>query len=333
MSRKIFDKSLLKPSAWPYWLFLGILWSIVQMPYAWFMRVGRCLGYLASFIPHYNRTVTLINLKLCFPEKTAKERMALMRQSYQSLMMAMLETAFSCFASKKRFQGLLHCHNPDFLKACEGHGVLIVVPHYHVLEIVGRLISMEVPSLSAVYRPHRKPVIEYVNKTHLASSFKSIIPRTNGRAMIRLLRDGGHLLFLPDIDAGKKQSVFANFFNIPTASVASVPKLVALGKAKVIFAHAYRRPDLSGYELSFSQPLDNYPSEDVLYDVERVNFEMEKLIRQHPEQYLWQYRRFRTRPSGEPDFYPKKKVRHKNKTLSDGNCLCPIYLNNAKGKK
>ena len=151
-----------------------------------------------------------------------------------------------------------------------------------------------------------------MNKKHLSHNFKTLISRTNGKGMIRLLRNKGCLFFLPDIDAGKKQSVFAKFFEIQTASVASVPKLVALGKAKVVFVHAHRKTDLSGYEISFSQPLENYPSNDELSDVERVNDEMEKLIRLYPEQYLWQYRRFRTRPPGEADFYPKKNVRKKH---------------------
>lgn len=306
MSNKLFSLNSL-----PYWLLLGLLWIVIQLPYRYFMRLGRTLGYMVSFVPHYNRAVTLINLKLCFPEKTEIERIKLMRRSYESLLMAMLETAFSCFAHERRLRGLLHFHNPDFLQACEGHGVLIVVPHYHVLEIVGRLVSLQIPNLSAVYRPHRKAVIEHINRTHLANNFKSIIPRTNAKAMIRLLRNQGNLLFLPDIDAGKKQSIFASFFNIQTASVASVPKLVALAGAKVVFAHAYRKADLSGYELSFSAPLNQYPSDNLLHDVERVNLEMEALIRQHPEQYLWQYRRFRTRPSGEPDFYPQKSLRKK----------------------
>ncbi|MCD8524503.1 MAG: lysophospholipid acyltransferase family protein [Gammaproteobacteria bacterium] len=303
------NKALFHPKHAIYWLLLGMLWLLVQLPYGWFMRMGKGLGYVASFIPHYNREVTLINLRLCFPEKAESERVSLMRRSYQSLLMAMLETVFSCFASEKRLRGLLHLQNPDFLQACGDQGVLIVVPHYHVLEIVGRLLSLQVRDLSAVYRPHRKPVIEYMNKKHLSANFVSLIPRTQGKAMIRLLRDGGRLLFLPDIDAGKKHSVFANFFNIPTASVASVPKLVKLGRAKVIVAHAYRRADLSGYELSFSAPVENYPSESILDDVGRINDHMERLIREHPEQYLWQYRRFKTRPVGEADVYPKKKVR------------------------
>lgn len=310
MVEKINPK-LFYPNTWPYWFVLGLLWLITQLPYRWFMRIGKIFGYLASFIPHYNREVTLINLKLCFPEKTDTERLQMMRRCYESLGMAMLETGFSCFAPDKRLKNLVQIINPDFQKQFENHGVLLIVPHYHVLEITGRLCAMQIPNLSAVYRPHRKPVIEMINKKHLSRNFKTLIPRTNGKGMIRLLRDKGCLFFLPDIDAGKKQSIFAKFFGIQTASVASVPKLVELGKAKVVLVHAFRKPDLSGYEISFSSPLERYPSENELHDVQRVNDEMEKLIRLYPEQYLWQYRRFRTRPVGELDFYPNKKVRKK----------------------
>ncbi len=305
------NPKLFYPSTWPYWIVLGLLWLITQLPYRWFMRIGKAFGYFVSFVPHYNRVVTLINLQLCFPEKTAQERCQMMRRCYESLAMAMLETSFSCWASDKRLRGLVTIHNADFQKHCDSHGILLIVPHYHVLEISGRLCAMQIAHLSAVYRPHRKPVIEFMNKRHLLHNFKTIIPRTNGKGMIRFLRDKGCLFFLPDIDAGKKQSIFAKFFGVQTASVASVPKLVELGKAKVVLVHAYRKADLSGYVLTFSAPLENYPSGDVLQDVERVNDEMEKLIRQYPEQYLWQYRRFRTRPPGDADFYPKKKVRKK----------------------
>lgn len=306
---------LFYPNTWLYWFLLGVLWLFTQLPYRWFMRIGKVFGYLVSFLPHYNRDVTLINLKLCFPEKTEAERFIMMRRCYASLGMAMFETSFSCWASDKRLQGLVTIHNADFQKHCEDRGVLLIVPHYHVLEITGRLCAMQVSNLSAVYRPHRKPVIEYMNKKHLSGNFNTLIPRTNGKGMVRLLREKGNLFFLPDIDAGKKQSVFAKFFGIQTASVASVPKLVALGKAKVVFVHAYRKSDLSGYEISFSQPLENYPSNDELHDVESVNNEMEKLIRLYPEQYLWQYRRFRTRPAGDADFYPKKKIRKTKKKI------------------
>lgn len=300
-------KKIFGVRAWPYWIVISMLWLIVQLPYRWFMRFGQAMGYGVSFIPHFNRTTTLINLQCCFPEKTKRERIKLMRQCYASLVMAMFETVFSCFAPEKRLEKLLHLQVDNLDHVAKEHGVLIIVPHYHVLDIVGRLYAMQTTHLSAVYRPHRKPVLEYINRKCRGKNFEFLVPRTQGKAMIRILRNKGKLLFLPDIDVGRKQSIFAQFFGISTASVASVPKLVALGDAKVVFAHAYRRADLTGYELSFSEPLRDYPSENIVHDVERVNLEMEKLIREHPEQYLWQYRRFRTRPEGEEDIYPKKR--------------------------
>lgn len=294
---------------WPYWLLIGCMWLLVQLPYRWFMRLGQVAGYAASFVPHYNRTITAINIHRCFPEKTDAEKAQWLRSSYASLGMAIMETVFACFAPERRLKNLLHLDAASAAmleQLCENTGVLIIVPHYHVLDIVGRLYALRTQHLSAVYRPHRKPVIESINRRYRGKIFEHLVPRTHGKTMIRILRHKGKLLFLPDIDAGKKHSVFAPFFGIPAASVTSVAKLASLGKAKVVIAHAYRHADLSGYTLSFTAPLKNYPSADILQDITCVNAAMEALIRLHPAQYLWQYRRFRTQPPGEKDFYPKK---------------------------
>jgi KDO2-lipid IV(A) lauroyltransferase len=52
-----------------------------------------------------------------------------------------------------------------------------------------------------------------------------------------------------------------------------------------------------------SPPIENFPSEDILTDAARLNAILEKAIRNKPEQYVWQYKRFKTRPEGEARFY------------------------------
>lgn len=309
------NRSVWHPGFWLYWLVLFILWCFVQLPYPVFMRLGKAIGYLASFIPSYAHKVTAINLKLCFPDLSDKERKKIYRENFASLGMAMMETAFSWFAPDRRLKGLLDLYGEEHVAKVKqgGQGVLMIVPHFHTLEICGRLYSKETTNISTVYRPHRKAVIERFNLKHLSGNFMRVIPKTNLRDMVRALRDKHTLLFLPDIDAGKKQSIFADFFGIQTASVAGVSKLAELGRAKVVMVLLYRKPDYSGYEVRMSTPLENYPSGDVLNDVTEINGLMESAICQHPTQYLWQYRRFETRPEGEANFYPKRKSKSKRR--------------------
>jgi KDO2-lipid IV(A) lauroyltransferase len=37
-----------------------------------------------------------------------------------------------------------------------------------------------------------------------------------------------------------------------------------------------------------------------------MNREIEQWVREMPEQYMWTYRRFKTRPNNEPSLYSKK---------------------------
>ena len=59
--------------------------------------------------------------------------------------------------------------------------------------------------------------------------------------------------------------------------------------------------------MTFTPPLENYPSGDDGVDATRLNTELESLIRRAPTQYMWFHRRFKSRPAGEASPYIKKK--------------------------
>ena len=67
-----------------------------------------------------------------------------------------------------------------------------------------------------------------------------------------------------------------------------------------------RLADGSGYRLVIHPPLDDFPGESEAADCLRINHWIEQAVSQHPEQYLWAHRRFKTRPPGEPKLYAKK---------------------------
>jgi KDO2-lipid IV(A) lauroyltransferase len=48
---------------------------------------------------------------------------------------------------------------------------------------------------------------------------------------------------------------------------------------------------------------EDFPTQDVDADTQRMNLDIETWVRQAPAQYYWVHKRFKTRPPGEPSFY------------------------------
>ncbi|MFN3234969.1 MAG: lipid A biosynthesis lauroyl acyltransferase [Gammaproteobacteria bacterium] len=307
------NKFYWNPCYWPFWCILGIFRLVTLLPYPMLLFLGKWFGRIAYVVPHYAKTVAKINIEHCFPEYSSQEQKAFLKKNYESLGIAVFETCLARWASDRRLKKMLCLKGVDVLEKLfsESQGVLMVVPHMLTLELAGRLISMRFP-FSAFYRPHKKPFIEFLNQKYLKKHFKNLYPRNHIKSAISGLREGDKILFLPDIDAGRKHSVFVPFFGVSTASVTTTPGLVKLGKALLVSVTLYRRDDGKGYVVQFSKPIENYPAGEIQNDVSLINQELEKAIRFKPEQYLWQYRRFKTRPENERRFYPSTKKTSKN---------------------
>jgi Kdo2-lipid IVA lauroyltransferase/acyltransferase len=298
------------PKHWPYWIAVIIAWSIAQLPYRWLMRLGKFLGGMVYHYPSHSKKILFANLNLCFPDWSLKDKQTLAHKNFQSAGMSMFETLLAWFASDRKIKSLLKVHNPQRLGQHE-EGRLAIIPHYHTLAIVARIYSLNVVEggrmTSAVFRPHRKAVINKFNEGFYKKVFNKAIPSTSMKAMVRSLRGKDILLFLPDIDPGKKLGIFSKFFGVQARTISGVGKLASLGRAKVMPMYFLRRDDLSGYDLYPCELLDNYPSGNEQADTDSMNACFEKIIRKHPEQYLWQYKRFTRRPEGEKARYPSKR--------------------------
>ena len=106
----------------------------------------------------------------------------------------------------------------------------------------------------------------------------------------------------PDQDFGRNDSIFVNFFGIPTATITGLSRIAGMTKAKVIPAIPTRNAD-NTVTLRFYPAWENFPSDDVAADTQRMNDFIEARARENPEQYFWLHKRFKTRPEGEQGFY------------------------------
>ncbi|MFC0669568.1 lipid A biosynthesis lauroyl acyltransferase [Azotobacter chroococcum] len=306
MDRPRFRACFLHPRFWGLWLGLGLFWLIARLPYAWLLRLGRGLGALTYRLAGSRRRIARRNLELCFPERSAAERERLLKENFASMGIAFFEIAISWWWPRQRLARLAHIEGLEHLQRAqaEGRGVILMALHFTTLEIGAALLGQR-QTIDGMYREHINPVFDYVQRRgrerHNADA--TAIERDDIRAMLKVLRAGRAIWYAPDQDYGRKQSLFVPLFGIPAATVTATTKFARLGKALVMPFVQSRLADGSGYQLTIYPPLEDFPGESEEADCLRINRWVEQAVRQHPEQYLWAHRRFKSRPSGEPSLY------------------------------
>jgi len=305
MNKSKKQSSLLNPLYWPAWLGFGVLWLITRLPYRVQIKIGGFLGRLLYFFPTQLKNITKTNVALCLPELSKEEQEKLIKKNFASLGIGLVEAAMAWWLPDKKLNCLYRLHGLEHAeKAFEkGKGIILLGPHFTCLEIVGRLLGMKY-SFAVMYRPHKKRFIAFIHERFRERHYVNYIPRHRVRTLLRTLNNNMAVWYAYDIDAGKKGGVFAPFFGIPTASLTSVSRITRLSGAAVIPISFYRRDDEEeGYDIFLSPPLENFPTDDLTADATRLNRLLEEAIRTKPEQYVWQYKRFKTRPPGQERFY------------------------------
>jgi KDO2-lipid IV(A) lauroyltransferase len=292
------------PANWPSWLLVVVLWLLGKSPQFVGIHLSRPLGWLMFRVMKRRRKIAVRNIERCFPQYSKAEREALIREFFRSLARAVFEFAWSWSASDRRFRNMVSLEGRDNLEAAHslGKGVLVISAHITCLEIGGRIFG-QVAEASGLYRPLKNPVLEWYQNRARSKYPCHMISKKDVRIAIRLLRKGGLLWTAPDQDFGPGQSSFAPFFRIQTATLLAPRRMAELTGCAVVAMYLVYDAKTRKYKQKISPPLEDFPSEDLLHDLTRINEIMETQISLAPAQYWWIHRRFKTRPDGEPPFY------------------------------
>ncbi len=299
-----FKWSFLKPQYWITWLGLGLSIIPTLLPYPLIMALGRFIGRLFYKLAGSRVHIARVNLKHCFPDMPEYEREKLLIANFESVGMGLMEVAMAWWWPKKRLEKIVRFEGLEHLNDQQGQGTILLILHFTTIEIAGAMIALR-HSLDATYREHKNPVFEYMQRKQRMRYDRNsnLLGRRDVRGMLRVLRAGGTVWYSPDQDYGPKQSVFASFFDMQAATVTGTSRLAKMGRARIVPMIVTRQADSKGYVMKLYPVWDSFPSGDDQMDAERVNRFVEDRVREHPEQYMWLHRRFKTRPEGEHSIY------------------------------
>jgi KDO2-lipid IV(A) lauroyltransferase len=248
--------------------------------------------------------VTRINLARCLPELPAAARERLVRASVTSTALLFTEAGIVFHWPSERWRELVLRVDGEALltQAKEnGRGVLLLVPHLGNWEFLSLYLGEY--GITALYDPPRLSALDRPLRHARSRTGATLVPlgRRGTRALYRTLSSGGIAVLLPDQVPERESGVYTEFFGHPALTMTFAHRLAARTRPVVLFAVALRVT--GGFEVRFVPAEPDMCAADVRTATASMNRSIERLVRDAPEQYQWEYKRFKRPPDGRRDWY------------------------------
>lgn len=285
----------------------GLLRLTALLPLPLTHAIGALLGWLLWRIPSAPRRIAARNLALCFPELTPTERDRLLRRNLMETGRGLLELGPLWLWPGQRVLALVRgsVAGEEALAATvrQQRGAILLTPHLGAWEMAGLYYSSRHP-LTILYRPSRLGLDELSVRGRGRVGGKVVATDARGvRALFTSLRNGEILGILPDQDPGEESGVFAPFFGIAANTMTLVSRLALKTGVPVFLTWAERLPRGRGYALHLRALPEVTAAASLEVSAAALNQGVEAAVRSLPAQYLWVYKRFKTRPPGEAKLY------------------------------
>ena len=272
------------------------------------LRWGAALGWLAPHLMRSRAHIVRTNLDLCFPELSPQERQHQFRRHFRLLAQSVVDRGLCWFGERERILDTIQIEGLEHLDRllAEERAILMLAPHFIGLDASATRLTIHLRESATLYTRQRNPEVDQLvregrgrfNTVHLVSRHDGV------RGMIRYLRAGVPTYYLPDMDFGRKGSIYVPFFGVAAATLPTTAQIARARDAAVVPIVSRLDLETGKYHVSVLPPLEDFPGDaDNETATERVNQLIETHIRPDPAQYYWVHRRFKTRPEGEPGFY------------------------------
>lgn len=308
-------RKAMKKSQWLKHLRRRFRTPIIRCVFALFARlplrfahmIGHFVGWCLWISNGNMRRISEINIRACLPQMDYAKQRLLVKKSLIETGKAMAEVPVLWSGDSRKFNkaiknvfGLEHVENA----LAHSKGLVFLTPHLGSWEVAGLYFSTHYPMVT-MYRPSQvEGVDDLIKAGRTRFGAQLVATDVSGvRQLFQALKKGHVLGILPDQDPGKNGGEFVSFFGIPANTMTLTNRIINKSGAAVIFCYAQRLEKAEGYNIHIYPSPPEIASDDVAQALSTMNNELENVIKQCPEQYQWSYKRFKSRPAGEPKFY------------------------------
>jgi Kdo2-lipid IVA lauroyltransferase/acyltransferase len=268
----------------------------------WSRRLGG-LGYL-FLAPERKKASN--HLRLAYGDSLTPSRMRrIVLGSFRSLAMSGLEclrfrhVGTETLLARTEVDGWEHVERAHEA----GRGGIFVTGHIGNWELCAAYVAMRGLTMNVVAR---RIYVETLNEKLISMragmGVRTLYRDESMRAMIRRLQANEFLGILPDQDVRRIGGIFVEFFGRPAYTPVG-PALLALASGSPILMARDIRNGIR-HRLTVDPPIYADRTAPREQEVQRLvmlyTHRLEAFVREHPEQWVWMHRRWRTRPPATP---------------------------------
>jgi Kdo2-lipid IVA lauroyltransferase/acyltransferase len=319
--RPAFRAALLAPRYWLTWIgygLIGLAWILPGRVRGW---LAAACARLAVWFPSKRRGIALANLATCFPELDTAEIAALLLRHARIQCEVYLSYGYLFFASARKLLERYDVIGAEYLRdaAAGGRGVIVLTPHSCAFEMAGQFLALSHPTVSMARLHEHNEALDWI-MNRARARFGGVVfgNRQSMVPLVKAVRDGFCMYYLPDEDQQASQAEFAPFYGTPKRTIATIGRLAVACRAGVVPMIAGYDPGSRRFRVTFLPRLEAFPSGEPARDAAQMNAAFERLIDLDRAQYAWTQRIFRSRPSGEPPLYPDLLAKERKRALSSG---------------
>lgn len=267
-----------------------------QLPLKVNRQIGASLGKMAALFGKRTKQLSLSNIQRCLGHLTKQQQRQLAKSSMVETVKTAVETASIWSQSYQRLEDYIcGSRNLDQLKDHyqTNKGVLLLAPHLGNWEMLGSYVAQHFSNNTVIFQPADSQAMdELMQKSRNGNGIKLAPANRQGVAQVlKALKAGEMVTILPDQVPNTGAGEWSQFFNQPALTMTLVHKLIQKTNCEVMMGVAWRTS--KGFEVEFIEPDLKIKDDDPVISLLALNHSIEKCVVKHPEQYQWEYNRFK----------------------------------------
>ncbi len=269
------------------------------------LALGRGLGWIYGSVIRHRRKEAAATIQRCLPEKNEQQRSAILQQMYLNLGMNVAEELRLPTVSKSYleenilWEGDAHAHS--VLTA--GKGLLVLSAHLGNFDLLCAFApKFDFPTTVITKNIKNSVLNKYWMDARSRFGLKFVPAHNSYRQCLSALRKNEIIAFVLDQNMIDTEGIFVDFFGKPACTSPGLAYMSAQSGAAVVPVFMIRLEN-GRHLIKASPPIPPPPDrkpETIHAYTQLYTKVIEDVIREHPDQWIWMHRRWKTIPKTTP---------------------------------